>query len=144
MKKWVKILITLAIIGIAGFYLVYHFVYNKKHPDYENLKPAFSVTAGELYTAFKTGKTEAGRKYNGQIIELRGTMDKLEKTDTLVVAVFVLSQGTFGDEGVRCTMLTGYDTKAGAIQKGSALKIKGYCTGFNDTDVILEHCSLVK
>ena len=64
--------------------------------------------------------------------------------DSLVIAVFVFNQGMFGDEGVRCTMLHGQTKLAANISKGNTVKIKGFCSGYNDTDVILEKCSLIQ
>jgi hypothetical protein len=144
MKTWLKILIGLAVLGIIAAVLVYVFVYNKPHPDYENLEAAYSLSPQELYSAYTGNKEDSQKKYNGQLIELKGALNKIETTDSLVIAVFVFNQGMFGDEGVRCTMLTKYNQVARTLQPGGTVTIKGYCTGFNDTDVILEQCSLVK
>jgi hypothetical protein len=144
MKTWLKILIGLAVLGITAAVLVYVFVYNKPHPDYEKLEAAFSLSPQELYSAYTGNKVDSQKKYNGQLIELTGALNKIETADSLVIAVFVFNQGMFGDEGVRCTMLPKYNQVAQTLQPGGTIKIKGYCTGFNDTDVILEQCSLVK
>lgn len=144
MKTWLKILLGLAVLGIIAAVLVYVFVYNKPHPDYEKLTAAYSLAPQELYSSFTANKDEAQKKYNGQLIELTGVLNKIETADSLVIAVFVFNQGMFGDEGVRCTMLPKYNLEAQSLQPGGTVKIKGYCTGFNDTDVILEQCSLVK
>jgi hypothetical protein len=57
--------------------------------------------------------------------------------------VFVFEQGDFGDEGIRCTMLPKYNFEAGKLQPDVEIKVKGYCTGYNETDVILEKCSII-
>jgi len=41
-------------------------------------------------------------------------------------------------------MLDNYRDDALALQKDQMVTIKGYCTGYNDTDVILEKCSIIK
>jgi hypothetical protein len=142
MKKWIIILAGIIIAGIAGLAVIFFFFYNKPHPDYEKMDAAYSLKASELYQAFTTGRQEAEKKFNGQVVEISGIPAKLEDTDSLVVAVFVFNQGMFGDEGIRCTLLPGAHAKARGMSPATEVKIKGYCTGFNDTDVILEQCSI--
>lgn len=143
MKTWIKILLGLVLIGIVSLFLVYKFVYNKEHPDYERIEADFSVNARDLYQDFVSSKENASAKYNGKVIALTGSLSKVEVSDTLVTAVFVFNQGDFGDEGVRCTMLAKFNDEAGKLQPDGEVKIKGYCTGYNETDVILEKCSII-
>jgi hypothetical protein len=144
MKTWVKVILGLFVVGIIAAVLVYIFVYNKSHPDYEKMKPDYSLSASELYNSFKANTTGSERKYNGKVLALNGTLTKVESTDSLVIAVFVFNQGMFGDEGIRCTMLPKFNEEAKKLQPGNVYNIKGYCTGFNDPDVILEQCSIIK
>jgi hypothetical protein len=143
MKTWVKILIGLVILGIIGAVLGYIFVYNKPHPDYDTMKPAYTVTARELYDAFKTSSDEASKKFNGQVVEVSGILSKKEMTDSTAILVFVFEQGMFGDLGVRCTLLDKYVTMAQNLTDSASVKVKGYCTGYTD-DVILEQCSVIQ
>jgi len=144
MKTWVKIVIGLSITGIIAAVLVYFFVYNKPHPNYEKMDAAYTLTTADLYKAYTTNKTLAGNKYNGKVIALSGKLAKVEVSDSLTICVFVFNKGMFGDEGVRCTMLPGYREQATKFQPDGEVKLKGYCTGFNDSDVILDKCSIVK
>ena len=143
MKTWIKIVLGLVAVGIIALLLVYKFVYNKAHPDYENVAAAYTVTATDLYQAFKTIKDAASAKYNGKMVALTGKLSKVETADSLVIAVFVFNQGDFGDEGVRCTMLRKFNDAAGKLQPDGDFMVKGYCTGYNETDVILEKCSII-
>ncbi|MEI7982220.1 MAG: hypothetical protein WCI71_11250 [Bacteroidota bacterium] len=143
MKTWVKIVSGLVTVGIIAAFLVYFFIYNKPHPDYETMDATFTVTAGDLYKAFTADKTLAGNKYNGKVIEVSGRLSKVEVSDSLTTCVFVFSQGVFGDEGLRCTMLKKFSGEARKFQPDGEVKLKGYCTGFNDTDVILDKCSIL-
>lgn len=143
MKLWIKIAIGLAVVGLVSLFLVYKFVYNKQHPDYENIEASITVDARELYNTFKSGNEAATAKYNGKIIAVNGILSKIEVADSLVTAVFVFNQGDFGDEGVRCTMLQKFNYEAGKLQPDGEVRIKGYCAGFNETDVILEKCSII-
>jgi len=144
MKTWIKIILGLFVVGIIAAVLVYFFVYNKPHPNYERMTAAYTVTAADLYKSYTTNKTSAGAKYNGKVIALSGRLSKVEVTDSLTTCVFVFNKGMFGDEGVRCTMLPDNSDLAKKLQPDGEVSLKGYCTGFNDTDVILEKCSIVK
>jgi hypothetical protein len=143
MKKWIKILIGLFILGLIGAVLGYKFIYNKPHRDYEKAKAEFSVTADELFYAYYSNRTTAEATYNGKVVELNGELKKIETPGDLTIAVFVMEEGMFGDEGIRCTMLPHHSSELGNYI-GKTLTIKGYCTGYNDTDVILEKCSIIQ
>jgi hypothetical protein len=144
MKTWVKIIAGLFLVGVVAAIFIYVFVYNKPHPDYEKIAPAYSIPAADLYQAFNGNKVEAGNKFTGKVIALSGRLSKVEVSDSLTICVFVFNKGMFGDEGVRCTMLPAYRDQANKLQPDGEVHLKGYCTGFNDTDVILEKCSIVK
>ncbi|MFU8843850.1 MAG: OB-fold protein [Bacteroidales bacterium] len=142
MKKWIKVLIGLFILGLIGAALGYKFIYNKPHKDYEKAKADFSVTADDLFYAYYNNRTSAEAEYNGKVVELNGILDKIETPGDLTIAVFVMEEGMFGDEGIRCTMLPNHSLEI-SNYIGKNLTIKGFCTGYNDTDVILEKCSVI-
>jgi hypothetical protein len=144
MKTCVKIILSLFVAGIITAVLIYTFVYNKSHPDYEKIKPDYTLSASELYNSFKSNTTGSEIKYNGKVLSVSGTLTKVESTDSLVIVVYVFNQGMFGDEGIRCTMLPKFNEEAKKLQPGNIYNIKGYCTGFNDSDVILEQCTIIK
>jgi hypothetical protein len=50
----------------------------------------------------------------------------------------------FGDEGIRCIMLQNQNKKLQGFASQDIITIKGYCTGYNDTDVIIEKASIIK
>jgi hypothetical protein len=141
-----SILITLAalvFVGLVSAGIVYKFVINKPHTNYEKAKPEFILSAADLYSSFVSDRPAAEKKYNGKVVLLSGKLDKVDVSDSLVTGVFVFDQGMFGDEGIRCSMLADNATKLKAIPQGSEIQIKGFLTGYNETDVILEECSIV-
>jgi hypothetical protein len=143
-KKILKALVLFFAVGIISAALVYRFVINKPHTDYEKAKPAYIVSASDLFQNFRVSREEAEKKYNGQVVMLTGKIDKIEEADNKVTGVFVFEQGMFGDEGIRCTMLPGYSSSLKSIPEGTDIKLKGYLTGYNETDVILEQCSVIR
>jgi len=142
MNKWLKIIIVLAVIGIIAAGLGYKFIYNKPHTNYEKAKPDYSLTCNNLFEFYRTGTT-AEQKYNGKVLLVSGTLNKIESVDSLTVAIFVLDEGMFGDEGIRMTMLPNHSANIKSYLN-KTVAIKGYCTGYNDTDIIMEKCSIVE
>ena len=144
MKTWLKVLIGLAVVGLVAAVLIYFFVYNKPHTDYEKAKPELVLPADELYNAFISDTGSAEETYNGKVLQISGVLDYVEDADGRVFAVFAFGYGMFGPEGVRCTMLDNHAEKIKNISTGTQITVKGFCSGFNDPDVILEHCTLLE
>ena len=144
MKTWMKIGIGLAVAGIIGAALVYKFVYNKPHPDYETETADFGLEAKQLFADFKANEAGASTKYTGKVIEISGTRPTVEEADSLVILVFSFEEGMFGGEGIRVTMLPKFNNLSKNISTDQTITLKGFCTGFNGTDVIIEKGSILK
>lgn len=141
MNKWLKIFIGLVLIGIIAAGLGYKFIYNKPHKDYAKAKAEFSLTSEELFAEYQNNRQAAEQKFNGKVIKISGMLNNVETPESMTIAVFVMQEGMFGDEGIRCTILPNFAEKIISLA-GKEVILKGYCTGYNDTDVILEKCSI--
>ncbi|MFK5857461.1 MAG: hypothetical protein QM503_15130 [Bacteroidota bacterium] len=144
MKKWFKIIVIAAIIGFGGLAYIWFFVYNKPHQNIEKATPDFIISSNECYNSYTDGNSTGLSDYTGKVLQITGVPTSIESNDSLVVLVFVFNQGMFGDEGIRCTMLPSYIEKSKNINLLTPITIKGYCSGYNDTDVVLEQCSIIK
>lgn len=142
MKKALKILGILIVIGAIGGILVYFFVINKPHPDYDKAEAEYSLQAADLFESYQEDRKLAGEKYNGKVVEITGTLNEVEQTDSLKVAVFIFNTGMFGDEGIRVSMLPKYNEQLDALSLPSEVSIKAYCTGYNDVDVVMKKGSV--
>lgn len=143
MKKWrLYIIILLAIFSI-GLFFAYR-IYNKPHPDYAGAKAEFRLTVQDLYQAFIKYPDAAGRQYNGKVIAVQGPVTRVEEADTLAIVVFALHSGDFGEEGVRCTMLTTSADDAKKLKPDGFVTLKGVCNGFTGSDVIIEKCLIIQ
>ncbi|MGM0565624.1 MAG: OB-fold protein [Bacteroidota bacterium] len=140
-NKFVKIGLAVVIVGLIGAFAVYHFVYNKPHKDYAKEEAAYALKAEALFNEFVDNSQKANEKYTGKVVQISGTPDKVENTDSTLVLVFAFAEGMFGDEGIRCHMSPEYQNPDDLNLSGN-MTLKGFCTGYNDTDVILEHCSV--
>ena len=145
MKKWIIIIILLAIAGVIAAFLVNKYYINKPHEDIEHATPAYTMTANELWKQFNSNIKLADSLYTWKVIEVTGEMNKVDKADTLVYVVFVMEQDSmFGDKSIRCELLPNYAEEASKIATGSPVKVKGFCNGFDQTDVKFSKCSFVK
>ncbi len=143
MKNWIKIGIALIIAGVIGGFVVYKFIYNKPHTDYEKAKAEYSLSAKELFDAYRADATAAGEKYNGRVIEVSGMVSEVEQMEEAVTAVFVFDEGMFGPEGVRVTMLSNHAEALKNHPADKAIRLKGFNAGYNESDVILASGSVV-
>jgi len=144
MKKWFKIIVVTAIIGIGGLAYIWFFVYNKPHQNIEKSTPDFVISSSKCYNSYTDENNTGLSDYTGKVLQITGIPSSIESNDSLVVVVFVFNQGMFGDEGIRCTMLPSHADKSKNINLLVPITIKGYCSGYNDTDVVLEQCSIIK
>ncbi len=142
MKTWMKIFLILVALGIFGAGLGYKFVYNKPHTNYEKATADFSLAGSELFSQFKGSTQQASERYTGKVLEISGKLNSVETPDSLTIAVFTLDEGMFGDEGIRCAMLPKHAENISQFI-GTDVKLKGYCSGYNETDVIMEKCSII-
>lgn len=143
MKKIGLIAIVLVILAGAAAFIVYKYVYNKPHPDYVKEKADLTLAAKRLWTDYSMNKAIADPKYTGKIIEIKGSIMRVETVKNLVIVVFAYKKGEFGDEGIRVTMLPDYNQAAKGINPFKDVRIKGLCTGYNGQDVIMENGSII-
>jgi uncharacterized protein YxeA len=141
-KNLLLILIVLVVIVGAGF-LVYKYVYNKPHPDYVKEEAALTVRGKRLWTDYMMNQEIADKNYTGKVLEIEGTIMRVEEAEDMVIVVFAYRNGDFGDEGIRVSMLPPFHQAAKGINPFKPVKIKGLCTGYNGVDVIVENGSIV-
>lgn len=139
MKKFKRILGILFALGILSAAYIWFFVYNKPHRNFEKAKADVTLSARQCYNEFTQKKIH----YGGKVLEIYGVPSSVQKSDSLVVVVFAFKKGMFGNNGIRCTMLADNQKKALALSTSDTAYIKGFCDGYNGSDVILEDCSIV-
>jgi hypothetical protein len=145
MKKWLWILLILFLLGLISAFCVWKFYINKPHTDIENTQPAYTMTAQELWKLYNADLKLSDSLYTGKIIEVTGNLSRIDKSDTVVYAIFVMEiDSMFGDKSVRCEMLPKYQNETSTITKNAPIKVKGYCNGFDQTDIKFSKCSIIK
>jgi Na+-translocating ferredoxin:NAD+ oxidoreductase RnfG subunit len=145
MKKILRIAIILAVIGAVAAALVWKFYVNKPHDDIEKATPAYSMVTEEIWSKYNTNRKTADSLYNNQVIELSGSLSRIDKNDSLVSVIFVMAADSmFGDKTIACQMYKKHNEEATALPVGAKIKIKGVCVGYDDTDIKFNKCSIVK
>jgi hypothetical protein len=143
MKNWMKILAALVIVGLAAAFAVYKYVYNKPHTDFEKAETDYEFSADDLWAAYTYDFAKSDTLYNGKVLVVKGELSRVDKTDSLTYAVFVMEPDSmFGDKSIRFEMLSKYNEKISATAPGTVLKIKGFCNGYDQVDVKLSSCSI--
>jgi tRNA_anti-like len=135
------ILILLVIVILAGGWYAYR-IYTGKVKSLTEVKTDVTITAKELIAAFEKDSAAANKQYLGKVIEVTGNVKSVEKEEG-TATVSLGENGTMSS--VRCSMDTTYVQQAAGIQEGSAITVKGACTGFISeeligSDVILNRC----
>jgi hypothetical protein len=144
MKKWIKVVLGVAVVGlIVGVSAVYY-VFHMPHRNVEGEKPAFTVSAADLFNEFNTDETASTAKYANQVIEVSG--DVVEITKEGYQVSLVLNDET---EGVNCSLdsVSVVENKEiiDNLKNGDKVTIKGKCDGFDMImGVVLTSCFLEK
>jgi hypothetical protein len=145
MKKLLRIAVILAVIGVVTAALVWKFYINKPHEDIDNATPAYTITTEEIWQKYNSNPKISDSLYTGKVIELTGNLSRVDKNDSLVSVIFVMAADSmFGDKTISCQMYKKHNDEAAALSTGTKVKIKGFCTGYNDPDIKFNKCSIVK
>jgi hypothetical protein len=104
----------------------------------------YSVNATALISEYAGNETAADKKYQNKILAVNGTIKKIETADS---AHIVILGDTSYLSSVRCLMDNSHADKAGSLQPGTTVTIKGAITGFKKdetgllgSDVELNRC----
>lgn len=145
MKKLLRIALILAGLGLIAAALVWKFYVNKPHDDIEKATPAFTMATEEIWKQFTTDTQKSSSTYNNKVIELTGKVSIVNSSDSLVSVVFNMEvDSMFGNKSISCEMLQKYNDEAKTLATGSLIKIKGLCTGYDETDIKFNKCSIIK
>ena len=141
-----SILVLLVIIVLAGAWYAYR-LYTAKVPSLTEVKADARISATELISAFEKDSASANKQYLGKVLEVSGNVKSIEKESATV------SLGnTESNSSVRCSIDSAFVKDIATLNPGSAITIKGNCTGFMademgmglGSDVQLNRCVLEK
>ena len=121
MKRTVLIIVLL-VIALGAWYAYSR--YQEKTPDIVNKKPDVVTSAKELLEAFNKDTASARKKFVDKIIEVTGTVKRIDTTGSVVL----------GDEGNASEVTIGLDRRHiedyKKIRTGEIAKFQGVCSGY--------------
>ncbi len=99
MKNRLKISSGFLVIFIIAATLVYIFVINRPHRNFEEATPDFVLTASGLYSDYSGMDVEAVKKFTGKVLQITGDISNVEEADSLVIIAFVFTALIIGGIG---------------------------------------------
>ena len=131
MKRIYIVLILLVVAGVVAL-IVGLRMYYKQNANTADLKANVLVTVEKLTADFKTDSAKARKKYNNDIIEMTGTVDKTEKDPSGHVYLDFTANNT----KVQCMAQTDANADLEKVKAGQAVKLKGKFTGYTFDEMI--------
>lgn len=123
-----KIIFLLMILGATGgaFGL---YMFNKPIQSTTKLKTDFTMNAETLLNVFEKDETEANSKYLDKVIEVKGSVQKVEKSDEKITVYL-------DTENIMSSIIFQLEDHNEVINEGEEITLKGICTGYL-MDVVL-------
>ena len=115
--------------------------FNRGHTSLNEAAADFTLTAAELYAAYDMNEVDADQQYAGKIIELEGTVDRIENPTESIVNV-LLNAGDDKMGGVLCSFENLQAKHLDRVEEGVKIKLRGKCAGFL-MDVSLQRCVII-
>ena len=144
MKRFILILLVIIVLA-AGWYG--YKLYTGKVPSLTEVEADATISATDLIAAFEKDSASANKQYLGKILEVSGNVKSVEKESSTI------SLGNAeSNSSVRCSLDSAFVKDIASLNPGSAITIKGNCTGYMPdetglglgSDVILNRCVLEK
>ncbi len=133
MKKYLKYLLILPIVGLA----VAYYMYNKPHEQMAGAKATYELSANELFSEFEGDEAAANEKYLDEVIEVEGTVKAVSQDEDGTVSITLSTDGDMF--GVICQLDNLSTPKRTEFEVGEKVAFKGICTGML-MDVVLVRC----
>ena len=129
MKYKIILLVTALIVIAAGAY----FYVNRKTQSLTDSKTDFKISAVKFLEEYSSDQVLSDKKYLGKVIQVEGNLKEIERDDKGSLT-FVLGDLT-SMSSVRCSIDTTVVIDESAYPVGTAVSLKGECTGFNADDL---------
>jgi hypothetical protein len=111
--------------------------YNKSHRDIVAESASVSISAVDLFDAYRTDEAEANKKYLDRVIAVSGVVSEISVEGESKMVVLQSDDDFFG---VNAYFVLGQDISI--IEEGDEIRVKGYCSGGDDMGVILTDCTI--
>jgi len=123
-----KIIFSLILIGAIGGGIGFY-MFNKPLQSTSKMKTDFTLSAVDLLQQFEEDEASANTKYLDKVIEVKGSVQKIEKKDKNITVYL-------DAESLMSSVIFQLENDETTIQKGEEVTLKGICTGYL-MDVVL-------
>jgi len=138
MKKWMKVLLLTAGIGLSAGLLLVYWIFNKPHRDVAK-EMGIALSAQQLYDSFRTNEASANSQYLDKAIELTGTVADISTNQEGQKVVNFSTNDPL--VMINCT----FKADPGNLKVGDSITFKGICTGYiPDANVVINEGVLIK
>jgi len=149
MKKTLRPLLFFSLIAVIIAGIVGYNMYNKPHQDIDSTVPEFMFLANELHEAFESYPEDA-EFYNGFVIQVKGTIDKINTPNDTNITVLLRVANPMGN--IKCAMDPDFKNRLSGYSTDDTVILKGILTGSSKTeelgleflDVEVSRCLVVK
>lgn len=103
---------------------------------------AFKLTPKELLDAFENNSVAAEMKYKGQMVEVTGYIEKIDKSfwgDEVYVSL-VEKKSDFNFETIDCYIQMSESSKVANLEKGKKVTMIGVCEGKSFMSIEVKEC----
>ena len=129
MKYKIILLASALIVIAAGAY----FYVNRKTQSLTDSNADFKISAVKFLEEYSSDQVLSDKKYLGKVIQVEGNLKEIERDDKGSLT-FVLGDLS-SMSSVRCSIDTTVVIDESAYPVGTAVSLKGECTGFNADDL---------
>lgn len=129
MKYKIILLASALIVIAAGAY----FYVNRKTQSLTDSNADFKISAVKFLEEYSSAQVLSDKKYLGKVIQVEGNLKEIERDDKGSLT-FVLGD-LASMSSVRCSIDTTVVIDESAYPVGTAVSLKGECTGFNADDL---------
>ena len=129
MKYKIILLASALIVIAAGAY----FYVNRKTQSLTDSNADFKISAVKFLEEYSSAQVLSDKKYLGKVIQVEGNLKEIERDDKGSLT-FVLGDLS-SMSSVRCSIDTTVVIDESAYPVGTAVSLKGECTGFNADDL---------
>ena len=124
MKKWMKWIFAILLVGIIVAAALYWYV-TRTYDNTVKLKTAFTTTANTILNEVEKSDTAAIAKYKNSVIEITGKVLEVSLTDTTAAVILVDS---LGKSQILCSFQPQSIEAVKLLKEGSSVTIKGVFT----------------
>lgn len=139
MKKILRLLGLLTLLGIVIGGSIGIYLYNKPHADLAVVEADYVLTAEALLAAFETNESEAYEKYLDKVLRVEGPLQEKQAVGDGGIVIFLRQADALS--GVSCAFQPEAAAMVADLPIGKEIVVKGRCAGML-TDVNLTRCAL--